>query len=63
VADGRHSQIRQAVQYLTEHFHEAFSVKDLAENVGTSPSSFYDHFREATMMTPLQFRNQPSACS
>ena len=57
VADSRHSQIRQAIQYLTEHYHEAFSVEDLAANVGMSPSSFYDHFREATTMTPLQFRN------
>lgn len=57
VADSRHSQIRQAVQYLAEHFHEALSVEELAAYVGMSPSSFYDHFRDATMMTPLQFRN------
>lgn len=57
VADSRHSQIRQAVRYLAEHFHEAFSIEELAAYVGMSPSSFYDHFRETTMMTPLQFRN------
>jgi AraC-like DNA-binding protein len=57
VVEGRLSRIREAIQYLTEHFHETFSVEDLAARVGMSPSSFYEQFRQTTMMTPLQFRN------
>lgn len=57
VAESRLSRIRNAIHYLTEHFHETFSVEELAERVGMSPSSFYEQFRRTTMMTPLQFRN------
>lgn len=57
VVESRLSRIRDAIQYLTAHFHETFSVEELAARVGMSPSSFYEQFRMTTMMTPLQFRN------
>lgn len=57
VVGSRLSRVREAVQYLTNHFHEKFSVEDMAARVGMSPSSLYEQFRQTTMMTPLQFRN------
>ncbi|WP_136069074.1 AraC family transcriptional regulator [Modicisalibacter radicis] len=57
VVESRLSRMRDAIQYLAEHFHEPFSVEDLAGRVGMSLSSFHDQFRQTTMMTPLQFRN------
>jgi AraC-like DNA-binding protein len=39
-------------------FGNRFSIKRLAAEVGTSPSSLYEHFRNVTAMTPLQFQKQ-----
>lgn len=57
VVESRLSRMRVAIQYLSDHFDETFSVESLAERVGMSLSSFHEQFRQTTMMTPLQFRN------
>lgn len=56
--ESRTSQIAQAIAWLKVHFREPFSGPYLAALAGMSLSSFHDHFRRATAMTPLQYQKQ-----
>lgn len=55
--EGRLGQIERVVRFLRGSYREAFAVDDLAAMAGMSLSSFHEHFRAVTTMTPLQFRN------
>jgi len=50
--------ITKAIEYLKKHFAESLSVKELASFVGMSVSSFYQHFKALTGMTPLQYQKK-----
>lgn len=56
--DSRIAQIARAIGWLKTHFREGFSGTHLARLAGMSLSSFHDHFRRATSMTPLQYQKQ-----
>lgn len=56
--ESRTSQLAQAIAWLKAHFREPFSGPHLAALAGMRPSSFHDHFRRATAMTPLQYQKQ-----
>ena len=56
--ESRTGQIAQAIAWLKAHFREPFSGPHLAALAGMSLSSFHDHFRRATSMTPLQYQKQ-----
>ncbi|TDW61471.1 AraC family transcriptional regulator [Novosphingobium sp. PhB55] len=56
--ESRTGQIAQAIGWLKTHFREPFSGAHLAALAGMSLSSFHDHFRRATAMTPLQYQKQ-----
>jgi AraC-like DNA-binding protein len=56
--ESRTGQIAQAIAWLKAHFREPFSGPHLAALAGMSLSSFHDHFRRATAMTPLQYQKQ-----
>lgn len=56
--DSRTGQIARAISWLKAHYRESFSGPDLADLAGMSLSSFHDHFRRATAMTPLQYQKQ-----
>ncbi|MET0364837.1 MAG: AraC family transcriptional regulator [Sphingobium sp.] len=56
--DSRVAQVARAIGWLKAHFREAFRGSDLARLAGMSVSSFHDHFRRATAMTPLQYQKQ-----
>jgi AraC-like DNA-binding protein len=60
IANGksRTGQIAQAIAWLKAHFREPYSGQHLAALAGMSLSSFHDHFRRATAMTPLQYQKQ-----
>lgn len=59
VTAGSHSQsIAKAINWLKESFAQSFQVADLAELVGMSTSTFHEHFRALTAMTPLQFQKK-----
>jgi len=55
---GRMAQVGRAVAWIGKNFREKFSVERLAAEVGMSSSSLYEHFRDVTAMTPLQFQKQ-----
>lgn len=55
---GRVSQVGRAIAWIGKNFREHFSIERLATEVGMSPSSLHEHFRDVTAMTPLQFQKQ-----
>ncbi|WP_459666342.1 AraC family transcriptional regulator, partial [Novosphingobium sp. 11B] len=56
--ESRTSQLAKSIAWLKTHFREPFSGPHLAALAGMSLSSFHDHFRRATAMTPLQYQKQ-----
>ncbi|WP_420144227.1 AraC family transcriptional regulator N-terminal domain-containing protein [Sphingobium sp.] len=56
--ESRTGQIARAIGWLKAHFREPFNGSSLAGLAGMSVSSFHDHFRRATAMTPLQYQKQ-----
>ena len=56
--DSHTQRVSRAVSLLRAEFAQKLSVERLAESVGMSPSSFYQHFRAATSLSPLQFQKQ-----
>lgn len=51
-------RVAQAIRLLHENFSQNLSVKQLAEAARMSPSSFHQHFRAITAMTPVQYQKQ-----
>jgi AraC-like DNA-binding protein len=47
-----------AVSILRDNYAKPLRVNRLADAVGMSPSSFHEHFRTVTSLTPLQFQKQ-----
>jgi AraC-like DNA-binding protein len=51
-------QIAKAVAWLKEHFVEALRGDELADRAHMSPSTFRQHFRALTGVSPLQYQKQ-----
>ena len=58
VLNGQRHRIAKAVQRLRDDFDRSIRIEELAEEVGMSESSFYNHFKAVTDMSPLQFQKQ-----
>jgi len=56
--DSRLSQIRQAVELIRANFTEQLQMSDLARSASMSTSSFYEHFKQVTGLSPLQYQKQ-----
>lgn len=52
------NKISQAIDWLKTHFNQPFYTKDLADRVGMSESSFHQHFKMLTAMSPLQYQKK-----
>jgi AraC-like DNA-binding protein len=52
------SRIGEATGWIKRHFAEGFMVAELAHHVGMSPTSFHQHFKAATGMTPIQYQRR-----
>lgn len=52
------SHLNRAIDWIRDHYREAFDIASLAQVAGMSTPSFHRHFRAATMMSPLQYRNR-----
>lgn len=55
---GHAQRIARAVTLLRTGFAQPLPVERLASAAGMSPSSFYQHFRAATSLSPRQFQKQ-----
>jgi AraC-like DNA-binding protein len=49
-------QIAQAIEWLKRHHTRPLRIEDLAAHVHMSPSTFHQHFRALTAMSPLQYQ-------
>ena len=58
VAGGYTSSITQAIQRLRQDFDQPVRVEVLAQEIGMSVSSFHQHFKAVTAMSPLQFQKR-----
>ncbi|MFT4956152.1 MAG: AraC-like DNA-binding protein [Brevundimonas sp.] len=53
---GQPGRIVQAIRHLRENFEETIHMPDLARAAGMSLSSFHQHFKALTAMSPLQYQ-------
>jgi AraC-like DNA-binding protein len=51
-------RVARAIHLLHENFSQTLRVEQLAEVARMSPSSFHQHFRVMTSMTPVQYQKQ-----
>ena len=58
LADGHAQRIANAVAILRAEFTRPVPVERLAAAAGMSPSSFHQHFKAVTSVSPLQFQKQ-----
>ncbi|MDX6458018.1 MAG: hypothetical protein QOE55_1715 [Acidobacteriaceae bacterium] len=56
--DSPSNRVARALSWLQKHFSRAFMVEELAHHVGMSPSSFHQHFKAVTAMTPIQYQKR-----
>jgi AraC-like DNA-binding protein len=56
--DGHLQRVARAVAVLRTEFVKPLPVERLAAVAGMSPSSFHQHFRAVTSLSPLQFQKQ-----
>jgi AraC-like DNA-binding protein len=56
--EGHVQRVARAVAVLRADFTKPLPVERLAAAAGMSPSSFYEHFRAVTSLSPLQFQKQ-----
>jgi len=56
--DGHVQRVARAVAVMRADYSQRLPVERLAEVAGMSPSSFHQHFRAVTSLSPLQFQKQ-----
>lgn len=58
VLGGSAHRIASAINRIRTEFDQPLRVEDVARDIGMSPSSFHQHFKTVTAMSPLQFQKQ-----
>lgn len=58
LVDSHAQRVGRAVAVIRAEFKRPLPVEHLAEAAGMSPSSFHQHFRAVTSLSPLQFQKQ-----
>jgi AraC-like DNA-binding protein len=56
LSEGQPMRIAKAIAHLRDNFDTPVSVSDLAQAAGMSASSFHQHFKSLTSMSPLQYQ-------
>jgi AraC-like DNA-binding protein len=57
-ASGHSTRIARSIDWLRRNFTQPLRIEELASQANMSPSSFHEHFRAMTAMSPLQFQKQ-----
>ncbi|KTB94842.1 AraC family transcriptional regulator [Pseudomonas syringae ICMP 11293] len=52
---GQFARIASAVTYLHEHYDHALNVDTLASRANMSTSTFHEHFKRSTLLSPVQY--------
>ncbi len=58
VSAGNTSNIARAVERFRREFDQPVRIEDIAQELGMSVSSFHQHFKSVTAMSPLQFQKR-----
>ncbi len=58
LADSHAQRIAQAIDLMKRRFAEPLRVEDIARAAAMSPSSFHEHFKHVTTLSPLQYQKQ-----
>lgn len=56
VTDSHAQKVAKAIVWLKENYNQNMKVGELADIAGMSASSFHNHFKNITAMSPLQFQ-------
>ena len=54
--DSQGHRITKAIDWLKSNFTQSLRVEDLAARVQMSATTFHQHFRQLTAMSPLQYQ-------
>ena len=57
-ADSRLNQVSRAILWIRTRYREPCRIEEAAEIAGMSRSTFHEHFRAITSMSPIAFRTQ-----
>lgn len=57
-AGSQSQQISKAIGWLKNNYSQAISMEDIAAQANMSTSTFHQHFRSLTALSPLQFQKQ-----
>ncbi|MET1756445.1 AraC family transcriptional regulator [Novosphingobium sp. RD2P27] len=57
-ADGHLARVARAAAHIRERPERPLRVAEIAEVAGMSPSSFHQHFKAVTRLTPLEYQKQ-----
>ena len=55
-AESSVQRVAKAISWLRDNYSQPMKVEDLAEMVNMSVSSFHEHFKSVTSMSPLHFQ-------
>ncbi|MGH9495863.1 MAG: helix-turn-helix domain-containing protein [Candidatus Sulfotelmatobacter sp.] len=55
-AESSVQRVAKAISWLRENYSQPMKVEDLAELVHMSVSSFHEHFKSVTSMSPLHYQ-------
>ncbi|MNM46859.1 HTH-type transcriptional activator RhaS [compost metagenome] len=58
IVEGNAQRVARAVAIIRSEYAQQLRVERLAEAAGMSPSTFHQHFRAVTTLSPLQFQKQ-----
>ncbi|MES2205864.1 MAG: AraC family transcriptional regulator [Pseudomonadota bacterium] len=58
IAGSQTQRIAKAIEFIRSNYSRAVRVEELAEVASMSPSSFHQHFKRVTTMSPLQYQKQ-----
>ncbi len=56
LTDSSMGRVASAIAWLRDHYAQPMKVEELAERVHMSPSSFHQHFKAVTSMSPLNYQ-------
>lgn len=57
-AGSKSQQIARVIDWLQSNYTQPLRIEDLAEQANMSTTSFHNHFRSITALSPLQFQKQ-----
>ena len=55
-AESSVQRVAKAISWLRDNFHQPMKVEELADQVHMSVSSFHEHFKSVTSMSPLHYQ-------